>query len=284
MSSANLKWVSISNFFPNLLGLIENFFTILGGTPTPGTKMLSVKGITQGIYLINAMAFAGLVIFVTFTQLQKYTKEITFLGVYALTSFGCIAFITITTGLTGHRYINPSVILVLIYIFSCNNQIYSGKVSKSIKTLTLTLFIFSSLTAYTTKNDVVKSQIGITWNTEYKSLINFLEHKQLTYGFATYWNASSITVLSDEIIKIRAIEISSKIPKPYRWLSFDHWYYKNSDITNSFLLLSEDESKLIDWKLLNEMGLTPTHSYVFGNYYIFTFDKNLAAAMEKQWK
>ena len=94
-------------------------------------------------------------------------------------------------------------------------------------------------------------------------LKNFLLKNGLHYGYAKFWNAGVLSVLSDEELLVRPIVIDQGLPKPDRWLSSNRWYRPGAWQGETFLLLSaqkeeqeegleqdKQDQEIIDWDLL----------------------------------
>ncbi len=64
----------------------------------------------------------------------------------------------------------------------------------------------------------------ITPNNTYSELAEFLEENNLTYGYATFWDASVVTAYSENRIKLRAIHEDSGKLCPRMWFSKKDWY------------------------------------------------------------
>ena len=106
----------------------------------------------------------------------------------------------------------------------------------------------------------------------------FLEKKlaenHLTYGYATFWNANAITIISDSEIKCRSIEIdeSGIWQRPYQ--SNWDWYKDQPEQENYFLLLSGAEVETLT--NINDPLLSYPHEEISaGTYKIWVFDENL---------
>ncbi|MCC8097631.1 MAG: hypothetical protein LIO44_03550 [Eubacterium sp.] len=68
-----------------------------------------------------------------------------------------------------------------------------------------------------------------------------LEYNGLDYGYATYWNANILTLLSDGKVKVRDITIDDTEPKA-GWLNCDKtWYEDQPGRDTYFVLLTESE-------------------------------------------
>ncbi len=79
-------------------------------------------------------------------------------------------------------------------------------------------------------------------------ITNFLEEHDLTYGYSTFWNANSITVISDSQVLVRSVTISNGNITPYYYQSEQNWFLPQEEQTQYFLLLSTSEySQLKSW-------------------------------------
>lgn len=74
------------------------------------------------------------------------------------------------------------------------------------------------------------------------SLIGELVSRGLTQGYATFWNASGNTVLSNGKVRVAPIVVTSEGDvTPWHFQSDASWYKLGPNVTDCFLLLEEDE-------------------------------------------
>lgn len=85
-------------------------------------------------------------------------------------------------------------------------------------------------------------------NTQYQ-LTQVLEEHGLTYGYATFWRANAITVISDSEILVRNVEIDEGGVSPAEYQTAKSWYEDQPNQEEYFLLLDQGEYDL----LLNRM-------------------------------
>jgi hypothetical protein len=107
-------------------------------------------------------------------------------------------------------------------------------------------------------------------------LINFLNEKKLRYGYASYWNANTISVLSNELIKIRPIVMQNGLPVPMRHLSSNSWYQPNAWNGETFLLLTNAEAEHFNLNQSIKIGLPIKKTHIFKDFKIFVFEQNIA--------
>ena len=102
-----------------------------------------------------------------------------------------------------------------------------------------------------------------------------LEKRNLTYGYATFWQANALTVISDSAIKCRSVEVDKTGVwiRPYQ--SNRHWYEEQTGQENYFLLLSAKEAETL--REANDILLTYTQEKIKISYdfEIWVFEKNI---------
>ena len=97
--------------------------------------------------------------------------------------------------------------------------------------LSLVSFAFRILPAFTTQIPDMKE----------RRLEAFLESNGLEAGYASFWNASSTTVLSKNRVRVRAVTAGQGNPynlQQYKWFCKNEWYGEKS----SFVVAAEDDS------------------------------------------
>ncbi len=95
----------------------------------------------------------------------------------------------------------------------------------------LSLFIVAGKIRSNTVEDKTESAVNM-------ELIQVLEENNLTTGYASFWNASAITVISNDEIKSRAIVCFEEQMVPYDWYSKKDWYNEEA----FFVITSEEDS------------------------------------------
>ena len=88
-------------------------------------------------------------------------------------------------------------------------------------------------------------------NVQYQ-LTNMLEKQGLTYGYATFWHANAITVISGEKLKVRNVSINENGVQKATYQTDSRWYEDQPEQKNYFLLLNND-TEMIDGGCIREM-------------------------------
>ena len=114
-------------------------------------------------------------------------------------------------------------------------------------------------------------------NNDLHVLSQELRERNLTIGYASFWQSNAISIISNYDVDIRCIEITENngyIRRDYQ--SSPSWYQPDPTIKQSFLLVTNDEYKILcsseQWKNLQN---NITDSFTIRDYQIIVFDKNL---------
>lgn len=105
-------------------------------------------------------------------------------------------------------------------------------------------------------------------------LVRFLEDNGLTYGYASYWDASVNTVLSAGAVTIRAVIFQGGLPRPMIHLAAARWYTADAHRGPTFLLVRKDEAKDVDLPRLREALGPEARTLTFEDFTIHVFPHN----------
>lgn len=111
-------------------------------------------------------------------------------------------------------------------------------------------------------------------------LNDYLEEAELYYGYATFWRANAITVISGDYVQVRSVKVSDDGQLSiYHYQSDIHWYDEQKGQEEYFLLLDQGEyNSMVNAEnpLLFEALRTETVDLEeYGTYYVLVFDHNL---------
>jgi len=108
---------------------------------------------------------------------------------------------------------------------------------------------------------------------EKDQLVKFLKVNGLERGFANYWNADALTVLSNYQVMVAHIENERPIP----WLFMtSKEFYKPVGAKQNFLLLETSEIPKFDFEPIRKSMGEPARILKFNRYQIFVYDGEFA--------
>ena len=95
-----------------------------------------------------------------------------------------------------------------------------------------------------------------------------LEAYDLTLGYATFWNAQSITVQTDSRIRIASVQVKDGVLTPYYYQTERSWYQEAPGADRYFLLLDTAETAILEGTGLFDAA---TETYDLGDFQIYVF-------------
>ena len=286
--AGHARWLSYDLMLRNLCLTLKSFLAIFGGLPTSNGLVVSKNGIYEAARLGAALIFLLLIPFSMNRALREQDSGIFFIAAFAFFACCGLLFLHVATTvpdmsdpIQSSRYLVPPLLLLLILILPYPAAPLNGKLVAISSFIVAILFVTSGYTTYCIS---APSSI-INWGMEgqhysrSKKLSDFLIENGLHYGYATYWNAGMLSVLSNEKVLVRQILIDHGLPVPMRHLSSDRWYRPRAWEGASFLLLTKKQSESIDWDLLKRYHGEPLRVLSFDKLGIYVYPHNLSKGM-----
>lgn len=285
LAAGHPRWLSYEEIIRNLTLTPKGFLAIFGGLPSAGGVLVSISGMYEAVRLILALALFALIPLSLRSALQQMHSGSQFVASFALGAVLLVLFIQLTTTVPdmadpvqSSRYLIPALLLLLIVTLA---RTYEFKKNPLLALFSFSLPIVLIVSAYPT---FVRSNSGsgMNWgmlgqhHNHLKNLKDFLLTNGLHYGYASYWNAGVISVISNEKVLVRQIGIDHGLPMPMRLLSSNRWYRSSAWQGETFLLLTAQEASLINWGLLEDYHAKPVRELKFEGFKVFVFAQNLA--------
>jgi hypothetical protein len=283
-----IKWVTFDSSFSKLIDLIGEVLSYIGISPRKGNLVTNLSGVYEFFKMSIGILYLIMTPIAVLRSLKSENFKIIFIALFALISFGIPVFIMLTTDMpVAARYIITPMILSLILIVLVNIKFKDEPVLYIIKYI----FIFGLLTNVLAININIKNnnywsshfyneaeKVGVqTHDDNIYELSEFLVKNNLKYGYASFWSAGVISVLSDGKVLVRQIIFKNQLPEPHLWLSSSDWYRPSYYAGESFLLLTDWESNNINWtELEKKYKVIPTKKLKFTKYNIYIFDDNIS--------
>lgn len=285
LTVGDARWLSYEMMLRNLSLTPKGVLYVFGGLPNPGDYLVSLGGVYEALRLLAAVISAVLVPWAVFKAFRYSNDGMGFFGSFVAIAFASVFFLYVTTtipdmndAVQSSRYLLPSLFLGLIILLMSPIDRFKAPFSAISTIFIIVFFITSGYQIFRLSGKEVLPAWGQPgqYNPHKKSLVNFLISQNLEYGYATYWNAGVVSVLSDEKVLVRQILIKNGIPVPMKHLSSNRWYRPEARHGETFLLLTDAEAKLIEWEVLEAYNVKPDRSYEINGFNIYVFKDNLA--------
>lgn len=285
LGAANAHWLPYELILRNIKLSLKGIYAQLGGLPQAGVSLFTEAGLYGGLRFAVASLVIVMVPIAIRRAMNNQTGKQKLLVLFAAFSLFFTFFLQITTSIAdmsdpiqSSRYLVPGVVLCLIVLMMSEiNRSHSPIWVLSIA-IVMTFLGSSAYHTYwlsglsSERNFVHSNEL----NQERRKLLEVLAKKNLQYGYASYWNAGALSVLSDEKTKVRQIQIHNGLPVPMRHLSSNRWYRPAAWNGKTFLLLTDSEANLIDWGKMSKIGAIPIEQHKTAGFSIFIFADNLA--------
>jgi hypothetical protein len=299
-ASLQARWLSYGFMLRNATIIPESFLALFGGLPTADGVVVSKIGIYEAARLAAGLALLGLIPYAIHQSLRLKGSGFAFLASFALTALAGVLFVQIATTVPKNdpvlisRYFVPSLVLSLILLLSQKLDCSRAPIVFLFTAAVAICFVTSAYPAFvkTGISSKYDRSISVQRHNALEGLKIFLLENGLRYGYAKFWNAGVLSVLSDEKLLVRPVVFDQGLPKPDRWLSSNRWYRPGAWQGETFLLLSarklerakgqeeeQEEQEIIDWGLLERYDCKPVRKLSYEGFRIFVFPQNLAKCL-----
>lgn len=254
----------------NFLSIVPQWFKLFGIEADDGIMLYSSEGIIILLKAVCSLIILGVPVVMMFMykrfEATAYRLMILTHGfMTGLILSGWIFGSLNTACWRLSPIIGTSVILCVMFA----RWIYANKIGKRISAVIIVplavLILISAM-------DIVKiNNTQSVSNKNLEELISVLDENNLHYGYGTFWNANSITLLSDNDIKVRCIAVDDEGARPRMYQTNINWY-KGDLYEEYFILLGSEEY----FKYRYSSGYAePVKEIKHDDYYILVYDYNI---------
>lgn len=263
------KFDKKSDWINNFLNVILGIFTLLG-IDASNCELFSL----DGIFILIKIICALIIMIVPVIMLFMYRKfqDISYrLMILAHTVLSILILMGWIFGLlnTACWRLSPMLATATILCVMFVKWLYDNKYFVRLSAI---IIIPLSFVLMMSVIDIAQNAVdGQTEeNKQLESVSEYLEENNLEYGYATFWNANIITLLSDSKVKVRCVnEYEGLITKSYYQTNVN--WYKDNSYDRYFLLLDSDEYTAYTE---NPLFLEPMEILCFEDKYILIYNYN----------
>jgi len=285
--SFTVAWTDFPTMVANVMRTVHGLVGTLGGVPVPGTPVASAMGLVSAVKFVAGLALVALLPLAVSRLLRSRHPGRAFVAAAAAASFGASFFLftTSTLALAGPdeelvRYMVPGAMLAVLALVAWlvdRADSGPGPVARTAGLAAIGLAMLSAPLAFGVADlAAIQRAGGIEQANHRVRLARFLEAQGLRYGYATFWNAGQLTVLSNSAVKVRQVQFANGLPLPMRHLSSNRWYRSSAWQGPSFILLADGEAPSLDLQRMSELSGQPVKRLAFEGYQVLVFDHNIA--------
>ena len=278
-------WLGYNDMARNAGIAVRGLLSLLGGLPQPNTPVVNGAGVVAALRFVSAIVLLALLPWAVLRNFRTRHPARLFVVAASLVSVALTLFVFVTTSIVDIgvpeapiRYLVPGLmglLLILVYVVADDRS--AGVPQRICGALAIAVLVFTSpvsLSLTELPNRLAQGELDAS--NDRMRLVRFLASQKLHYGYGNFWIANQATVLSEGTTKIRPILYPDGLPEPMRHLASNRWYEMAAWNGPSFLLLSPEEAKLVNWpELARRTGQEP-RMLAFEGWKIAVFGHNIA--------
>jgi hypothetical protein len=283
-----IHWLDFDGMANNLRAVIQGVMGLFDGIPHSDGKVASLAGAYAALRLLGAALLVVMLPWGLYRALQLQTGPRQLVVVFASVAFAANLFMMLATSLADMsapeasvRYLVPSLLFMLLIFVSLMVDCHAlAPLTRAAGLFAVALLATSAPTSYLYPyNKVVgMAHNGLILKTSDQQLGEFLRQQGLHYGYATFWGAGKISVLSGGAVRVRSVGVERGLPMPTRKLSANRWYTAAAWQGPTFLMLRDSELGALNLPLLASYAGQPRRLH-YQDANILVFPGNLAAAL-----
>ncbi|MCD8238056.1 MAG: hypothetical protein LUC92_01790 [Clostridiales bacterium] len=232
------KFSDSKKWLENLNSILEKWFTLIGVDIADEDDILSLKSIFNIIKIITGTIVPIIPLYMLFNynKIESRKTRILLIGHWCSTAFILIGWIFDKISNANWRLSPVLCTSLIIYFVFCGNMIKDKKMFRIGVIFMIPLIVValqSALTIFALDNNYKGSDKA--------QAIKLIEKNGVDYGYGTFWNANALTVLSNDEVKVRNIQIVDGEIEEYNYQSFYSWYEDQENTDEYFILLTAGE-------------------------------------------
>ncbi|MBJ7313312.1 hypothetical protein ACFOLJ_14570 [Rugamonas sp. CCM 8940] len=285
-----IHWLPSNSIINNAMGTVRGILTLFDGLPAAEAKVISVSGAYTLLRMLAAVSMLVLLPWSVLNAIQAQQRSRMYFAVFTLVSLAGNLLLILTTSLADMsapeasvRYLVPTLLFMMILLAGT----IFDQPGIAVRTRVIGLFAIAVLGTSAPMvyikafDDHYRFPLRKTpYVDAHKRLGAFLEENKLHYGYATFWNAGKVTVLSQQHVKVRQVSLETGVPMPMRTLSSNRWYRPEAWQGETFLVLPDSQLQDVDLPRLFSLAGQPLRTLRFEDgWTIYVFADNLAATI-----
>lgn len=263
--SESSKWIN------NLLDFFPKLFTLLGVEIKDGMLLYSVEGILNLLRIVCAVILILVPVIMAFLyrKFNDISYRLMILIHHILTILILLGWVFGKLSSANWR-LSPIVVSSVILCVMFIKWIWGCKEYKRLAVLVL-IPLMCMISIVTMDMFTMKKQTQE--NEELTKLAQYLQEHDLEYGYATFWQANIITMVSDSEVKVRVIRLEKEGYVKRLYQTNENWYEKADGYDRYFAILTNSEYE--EYYFGNGNYEMPEEILVFGDYRILVYKHNL---------
>lgn len=281
--AGSARYLSFDGFLTNLKFTVMGILGTFGALPHEGLRVMSAAGAYQAARFASLLVFLVLLPFVAAWLLRSASSSARMFAGFTFSGLLVFIFLQVTTTtpdmsgpIVSARYMVPSLVLGVVALAAYAEQRGVRRIG-GFAAWGVLLMLASSL--IDPANSFARIYRGLP-PSPHQTQAAELERHGLSYGYATFWNANVISVISEGKVRVRPVLLEDGLPSPHRHLSSNQWFRPSAWQGKTFLMLSAEELADLDRPRLERAVGAPVETFRIGDQEVLVFAGNIAAGLQ----
>lgn len=260
-----------SEWSENLMKFLSQWTSLLGADYKFGESITSTENIFAAVKMAGSLVLFFIPVYALFlfNKFKRYERIFIFFH-WLMTGFILYGYIFGNLSSVNWR-LSPiicSAVIVNISVWKCLWD------SFNLKRVSVILSSLIVLSCTITVGQIMAMPSDYGRDNDHHKAVELLERHNLTYGYATYWNANVLTLISSSKVKVRDVNVDEDYPRN-GWLNCDRlWFEDQPGQDKYFFLLTNNEYE--DLLSRNHIILQNTSEIIReGNWVVLVKDNNI---------
>lgn len=263
-----------------------------GALPIAGRIPYSVYGLVTAYRLALAILFMSLPFLLLYRYKALQCRFLRFALLFYLINFVCLLYYYIfghvAQDINSYRYFANNLVLLIVIVAMSIDEIRVHTWRREFVTAVVVAALLPALlsayavTSYDVFHEIPRTAPGDAPRplNSHDPLTRALVAHGLRYGYATFWHAAVITVLSNGASQVRQLYITSDGKfLPFHHLASNDWYRPDYYRGPTFLIVADDESPRVDQLFLEQLCGLPRETIRVPGFSVLVFSFNVASRL-----
>lgn len=228
-----------SVWMSNLDRFLPQWTSLLGVQVGAGDSLASMDGIIGmlGIFTSFLLLVAPVLLTLQYMKIQDRKLRLLILAHWGSSGLVLYGYVFGLLSATNWR-LTPVLFTSLLLTIAYGKWLQENGKSRRLAILVLVPLILMSMLSAA---EMLSMKPDYRQNEGLPKITSYLRNGDYSYGYATFWNANAITVMSDSEVKVRGIIIDDTTFRPYEYQSQAGWYESQPGVDTYFVLLTDSE-------------------------------------------
>jgi len=269
-------WSPVSSWWTNAEQFFKQYITLMGVQPEKGDPIFAAPSVMLVIRLLGfaVLLIAPLLMLIRYRHIRHTASRLVLWAHLALSFVILFGFVCGTLSGANWRLVpmvGSAILCTAVYLYELiERRGVAMRFGVLLTVLLLSVSLSHAVTMLSMPYDYGKDD-------SMYDVIDTLDERGYTYGYASFWHASRTAVMSEGRLEVRNVNIQEGTVTPYYYQTWRD-SFEQAEADTYFLLLTENEAYTLESsseldRLCKQYGLLDF--FTEGEYVVLVFDRNI---------